>query len=97
MSIKFTKSLERKIIIDKYRGNTHYNVHVYDSFGEEHHLGYYNELPASVMYEIELKAEEIWENEVKPKKDPLGDAIKWCVDNGPRFTDSRGNHRDGLD
>ena len=31
--------MTRKIIIDKYQGNTHYNVHVIDSFGQEHHLG----------------------------------------------------------
>jgi hypothetical protein len=90
--------MSRRIIIDKYQGNTHYNVHVIDSFGQEHHLGYYKLVsPIKVMDEIELKAEEIWENEVELKKDPLGSAIKWCVDNGPHFTDSRGNHRDGLD
>ena len=32
--------MSRKIIIDKYQGNTHYSVHVIDSFGQEHHLGY---------------------------------------------------------
>jgi hypothetical protein len=71
--------MSRKITINKYRGNTHYNVHVIDSFGQEHHLGYYNELPTSVMYELELQAEEIWENEVKPKEDLLGNAIAECI------------------
>lgn len=90
--------MSRKIIIDKYQGNTHYNIHVIDSFGQEHHLGYSKTLTGPNSYEmIELRAEEIWSNEVEPKKDPLGNAIKWCVDNGPHFTDSRGNHRDGLD
>ena len=30
--------ISRKIIIDKYQGNTHYTVHVIDSFGQEHHI-----------------------------------------------------------
>jgi hypothetical protein len=30
----------KKINITKYRGNTHYNIHVIDSFGQEHHLGF---------------------------------------------------------
>ena len=72
--------MSRKIIIDKYRGNTHYNVHVIDSYGTEHHLGYYNELPTSVMYEIELKAEEIWENELKPIEDLMSKAIKDMIE-----------------
>jgi hypothetical protein len=29
----------KKINITKYKGNTHYNIHVIDSFGQEHHLG----------------------------------------------------------
>ena len=74
------KIMSRKIIIDKYEGNTHYSVHVIDSFGQEHHLGYYNELQTSIMYEIELKAEEIWENEVEPKEDLMSKAIKECIE-----------------
>ena len=72
--------MSRKIIIDKYRGNTHYNVHVIDNYGTEHHLGYYNELPTSIMYEIELKAEEIWENELKPIEDLMSKAIKDMIE-----------------
>jgi hypothetical protein len=30
----------KKINITKYIGNTHYNIHVIDSFGQEHHLGF---------------------------------------------------------
>jgi hypothetical protein len=71
--------MARKIVIDKYQGNTHYNVHVIDSFEQEHHLGYYNELPTSVMYELELQAEEIWENEVKREIDLLSNAIHECI------------------
>ena len=68
--------MSRRIIIDKYEGNTHYNVRVIDSFGQEHHLGYYSLPPG-----IERKAEEIWSNEVKNEITPMEKAIKWCVDN----------------
>jgi len=53
----------RKINISKYEGNTHYSIHVIDSFGQEHHLGYYNEIPHEGF--IHSKAEEIWLNETK--------------------------------
>ena len=94
--------MSRKIIIDKYQGNTHYSVHVIDSYGTEHHLGYWQHIRGYVyLKDIEEKAEEIWANEVKPKEDLLGKAIANCIEldkkNGRRFTDSRGNHRDGLD
>jgi hypothetical protein len=72
--------MSRKINISKYEGNTHYSVHVIDSFGTEHHLGYWNELDNSVMLVIEAKARVIWENEVKPKEDLLGKAIKECIE-----------------
>ena len=68
--------MSRRIIIDKYEGNTHYSVHVIDSFGQEHHLGYYSLPPG-----IERQAEEIWSNEVKREITPMEKAIKWCVDN----------------
>ena len=71
--------MSRKIVIDKYEGNTHYSVSVFDSYGKEHHLGYYNLLYAKTMAEIEMKAWEIWENEVKPKEDLMGKAIAECI------------------
>jgi len=71
--------MSREIKIHKFEGNTQYSVHVIDSYGKEHHLGYYNLLYAKTMAEIEMKAEEIWKNEVEPKKDLLGDAIAECV------------------
>ena len=70
----------RKIIITKSEGNTHYSVYVVDSYGTEHHLGYWSELDNSVMLVIEAKARVIWENEVEPKEDLLGKAIKECID-----------------
>ena len=66
----------RKINISKYEGNTHFDVHVIDRYGTEHHLGYYNNLYAS---SIQAQAEEIWKNEVEPKEDLLGDAIAECI------------------
>jgi len=69
--------MSRKITIWKYQGNTDYSIEVEDSYGTIHDLGYYlhNEIDESV----EKDAEEIWNNEVKPKKDLLGDAIAECV------------------
>ena len=69
--------MSRKITIYKYQGNTDYSVYVEDSYGTIHDLGFYlhNEIDESV----EKDAEEIWNNEVKPKKDLLGDAIAECV------------------
>ena len=93
--------MSRKINITKYRGNTCYSVHIIDSYGTEHHLGYYNELPHTVLSEIEADAEMLWENEVEPKEDLMANAIANMIElerkSGLHFTDNRGNHRDGLD
>ena len=69
--------MSREIVINKYQGNTHYSIHVEDSFGQEHHLGYYNNLYAS---SIQAQAEEIWSNEVKPKVDLMAEAVKECIE-----------------
>jgi len=87
--------MSRKIIIDKYQGNTHYNVHVIDSFGQEHHLGYLG--MNLTMEDIDKMSEEIWSNEVKREVDPLSSAIHDMIQTGKKFLDERGNHRDGLD
>ena len=93
--------MSRKIIIDKYQGNTHYSISVFDSFGQEHHFGYCTHITPENNEEIEKWAENIWQNEVKQEEDLLANAIHECIkleeENGLRFTDSRGNHRDGLD
>ena len=68
----------RKINISKYEGNTHYSIHVVDSFGQEHHLGYYNDLSPEILSEIEADAEMLWQNEVKQEEDLLGKAILNC-------------------
>ena len=69
--------MSREIKIHKFEGSTVYSVHVTDSYGKEHHLGYYHHY--SEMHDIEDLAKGIWENEVKPKKDLLGNAIKECI------------------
>ena len=69
--------MSRKIIIEKYQGNTVYSVSVFDSYGTEHHLGYHCE--GAKLANIEVKAEEIWVNEVKPKEDLMGKAIAECI------------------
>ena len=68
--------MSRKITIYKYEGNTQWSVDVEDKYGYQFFLGYYEELDSK---DIEAKAEEIWNNEVKPKEDLLGDAIAECV------------------
>ena len=71
--------MSREIKIHKFEGNTHYSVHVTDSYGKEHHLGYYSLLTPEADNEISVKARKIWENEVKPEEDLLGDAIAECI------------------
>tara|TARA_R100000278_G_scaffold28872_1_gene26268 strand:- start:665 stop:916 length:252 start_codon:yes stop_codon:yes gene_type:complete len=71
--------MSRKIEITKFQGNTHYNVHVIDSFGQEHHIGYYPDDIISIS-EVEERAEEIWSNEVKYEPTPMERAIKECID-----------------
>ena len=68
--------MSRKIIIDKYQGNTHYSVSVFDSYGTEHHLGYYTWLNDE---EIDRRAKIIWANEVKPEEDLMGKAVLDCI------------------
>ena len=78
--------MSRKIIIDKQQGNTHYSVSIIDSYDTEHHLGYIagskiDDLTTQICGEeqdILSQAEEIWNNEVKPKPDLLANAIKEC-------------------
>ena len=70
----------RKIVIDRYEGNTHYSVHIIDSFGKEYHLGYSNVLNEAFHKEVERKAQKIWKNEVEPKVDLMSKAIKECIE-----------------
>jgi hypothetical protein len=88
--------MSRKIVIDKYQGNTHYNIHVIDSFGQEHHLGYSSVISESFRKEVERRAEEIWSNEVKRDISPLSRAIKECIEIDKKSGILTGN-RDGLD
>ena len=86
--------MSRKIDITKYRGNTHYSVTITDSFNQEHHIGYLG--INLTMEDIYFKSEEIWQNEVKRKVNPISEIIgkmhKLSVDSGLY----QGN-RDGLD
>jgi len=66
----------RQIKINKYEGNTHYTVHVVDSYGQEHHVGFYRHIYTHV---IQAAAEEIWSNEVKQEEDLLSKAIAQCI------------------
>ena len=67
--------MSRKITINKYENNTHFTVHVIDSFNQEHHLGYFSHLDEEDVIELEQSAQEIWNNEVKKEYDLLGNAI----------------------
>ena len=71
----------RKINISKYEGNTNYSIHVTDSFGQEHHLGYYKCLNHIEMGLIERHAEEIWSNEVKRPEVTLSPIDNVCEGN----------------
>ena len=72
--------MSRRIIIDKYEGNTHWSVHVYDSFEQEHHLGYYKLINKDVETVIEHEAEEIWSNETKKEISSMDKAIKEMIE-----------------
>jgi len=72
--------MSRKINISKHKGNTHYSIHVTDSYGTEHHIGYSSELGDDMLTEIERQARDIWANEVKPKEDLLSKAIANCIE-----------------
>ena len=69
--------MSREIKINKYKGNTHYSVHVVDKYGQEHHIGYYKHLYTNKLPE---KAEEIWANEVKNQPSLLDKAIAQCIE-----------------
>ena len=88
--------MSRQIKINKYQGNTHYSVNVIDSYGKEHHLGYYSILTPQNDYEITSKAEEIWANEVKPEEDLMAKAIANCIELDKKSGILKGN-RDNLD
>jgi hypothetical protein len=67
----------KKINITKYKGNTHYNIRVIDSFGQEHQLGFFK----LSIDDIERQAEEIWSNETKNiYDDSLDKAIQNCIE-----------------
>jgi hypothetical protein len=71
--------MSRKIVIDKYINNTVYSVSVFDSYGIEHHLGYIDVEDVDILKihdrSIASHAHEIWENEVEPEENLLGNAI----------------------
>ncbi len=77
MKKKHYISQPQRINITKYRGNTHYNIHVIDSFGQEHHLGSFR---SYIIDDIERQAEEIWSNETKNVYDSLDKAIQNCIE-----------------
>ena len=72
--------MSRKINISKYEGNTHYSVHVIDSFGQEHHVGYLGLTHSISMEDIDKMAEEIWSNETKKGVDLMSKTIKNCIE-----------------
>ena len=71
--------MSRKITIHKYEDNTQWSVCCEDSYGKEHFLGYSKVLSEAFHKHIEEKAEKIWKNEVEPKENLLGNAIKECI------------------
>jgi hypothetical protein len=88
--------MSKEIKINKYRGNTHYSVHVIDSFNQEHHLGYYNDLSPQILSEIEADAEMLWQNEVKKEVSSMDKAIAECIKLDKQAGITSGN-RDCLD
>ena len=85
--------MSREIKINKYKGNTHYSVHVVDKYGQEHHIGYYKHLYTN---KLEEKAKEIWSNEVKQEVDLMSLAILNCIELDEKSGILKENS-DGLD
>ena len=85
--------MSREIKINKYKGNTHYSVHVVDKYGQEHHIGYYKHLYTN---KLEEKAQEIWSNEVKQEVDLMSLAILNCIELDEKSGILKENS-DGLD
>ena len=71
--------MSRKIIINKYEGNTHYSIHIIDKYNQEHHIGYEHKLDNSILAKIEQQACDIWANEVEREVSSLDKAIAECV------------------
>ena len=67
----------RKINISKYQSNTVSSVRVTDSYGNDHHLGYWKHF--DFLEDIEKRAEEIWANEVN-EEDLMNKAIAECIE-----------------
>ena len=72
--------MSRKININKYKGNTHYSVHVIDSFNQEHHIGYFELITEASQKIIDEEADKIWSNEVKQEVSLLDKAIANCIE-----------------
>ena len=85
--------MSRRIIINKYEGNTHWNIHVIDSFGQEHHLG---STDTKDFQHLEDEAVKIWSNETKKELSSLSKAIKECIEIDKKAGITSRN-RDGLD
>jgi len=72
--------MSRKIVIDKYQGNTHYSVYVIDSFNQEHHIGYFQLITEVSQKIIDKEANKIWSKEVKRVPCLMSKAIKNCIE-----------------
>ena len=89
MSLAQRLIMSRKIIIDKWRNNTHYSVSVIDSYDQEHHLGYIrgSEIDKITTHicgeeqDILSQAEEIWNNEeeLAIDEDLMSKAVAECI------------------
>ena len=92
--------MSRKITISTYEENTVYSVHVYDSFGQEHHLGYIHASDINNTLingkTIRDASDEIWANETKKEVSSLSKAIKECIEIDKKAGITSGN-RDCLD
>ena len=92
--------MAREVIINKYEGNTVYSVSVIDSYGVETHLGYlhHTELDKLIVNNMTIRehSELLWENEVEPEENLLGNAIRACNELDKENGLLRGNS-DGLD
>tara|TARA_R100000742_G_C4174120_1_gene11418 strand:+ start:232 stop:504 length:273 start_codon:yes stop_codon:yes gene_type:complete len=89
-----------QIKLQKYKGNTVYSIYT-EKYGREYHLGYVqaNEIDEILPKDLEEKYNNIEKPcpEAERMSAAIGNMIELERKSGLRFTDSRGNHRDGLD
>ena len=87
-----------KITLSKWKGNTVYSIYT-EKYDEQYHLGYIQaDKIDALLQDLELEEQYNKIEKPCPKARKLSECIGAMIKaDRTYFTDSRGNHRDGLD